>query len=72
LFQVAAHFEYVTINWNKVERDVTRILDMNRDGKLDEQDINYGLEKTVKVLSKNAPSGGAGFAGGFFLGFKKG
>mmetsp|Transcript_11871 Transcript_11871/g.21482 ORF Transcript_11871/g.21482 Transcript_11871/m.21482 type:complete len:133 (-) Transcript_11871:1213-1611(-) len=72
IFQVAAYFGYVTINWKKVESDFTKLVDVNKDGKADEKDLQKAMDSVNEVLSKNVPSGSAGFATGFYLGFKKG
>mmetsp|Transcript_11595 Transcript_11595/g.25060 ORF Transcript_11595/g.25060 Transcript_11595/m.25060 type:complete len:124 (+) Transcript_11595:337-708(+) len=72
IFQIAAYFDYVTINWDKVQRDLTRLVDVNKDGKIDKDDAGYALKKTGDILSSNMPAGTTGFAAGFALGFKKG
>lgn len=79
LFQTAAHFDYIKINWAKVEKDAMGTLDTNGDGKIDEKDGAVWMGKVLQILStdelagkaaKNATSGG--FAAAFLLGFKKG
>lgn len=79
LFQTAAHFQYITINWKKVESDVMKALDTNGDGKVDEKDAGIWLQKVLDVLATDeaagnaAKNGAAGsFAAAFMLGLRKG
>lgn len=79
LFQVAASYGYVTINWKKVEKDVMGVLDTNGDGKLDEQDAGVWLQKVLNVLATDEEQGTAAkntatgaFAGTFLLGLRRG
>ena len=39
LFQVAAYYGYVKVDMAKVERDFTAVLDVNKDGKVDQDDL---------------------------------
>ncbi|CAD7925060.1 unnamed protein product [Amoebophrya sp. A25] len=57
LFQVAASYGYVTINWKKVEKDCMNILDTNGDGKLDEKDAGVWLQKALNVLATDELEG---------------
>ncbi|CAD7928859.1 unnamed protein product [Amoebophrya sp. A120] len=79
LFQVAASYGYVTINWKKVENDVMKALDTNGDGKLDEKDAGVWLQKVLDVLANDELEGAAAkntatgaFAGTFLLGLRRG
>merc|ERR1712196_584345 len=38
IFQIAASYEYIKVNWKKIEADVMNALDTNNDGKVDEKD----------------------------------
>jgi len=79
LFQVAASYGYITVNWKKVESDVMSMLDTNGDGKLDEKDAGVWLQKVLQVLSNDEKEGDAAknsatgsFAAAFIMGLKKG
>eukprot|EP00397_Hematodinium_sp_SG-2012_P045258 GEMP01050767.1.p1 GENE.GEMP01050767.1~~GEMP01050767.1.p1 ORF type:complete len:171 (+),score=38.77 GEMP01050767.1:121-633(+) len=79
MFQTAAHYEYITINWKKVEKELTSIADTNKDGKIDEKDLGQWYMKALEILSTDdskglaAKNGAAGsFAVGFLYGFRKG
>jgi len=79
LFQVAASYGYVTINWKKVEKDVMTALDTNGDGKVDEKDAGIWLQKVLDVLANDELEGAAAkntatgaFAGTFLLGLRRG
>ena len=37
--QTLAHFDYVKINWPKVQEDFTRVVDADGDGKLTKEDV---------------------------------
>lgn len=79
LFQVAASYGYITVNWKKVEKDVMTAIDTNGDGKVDEKDVGVWMQKALSVLSneedkgiatKNSATGG--FLGGFLYGLRLG
>ncbi|CAK9043619.1 unnamed protein product [Durusdinium trenchii] len=72
LQQALAYQGYVTVNWSKVEKDLTEVLDVNKDGKLDAGDVNEGYTKVLKVLQSNTAGLSGGFAGGFLLGVRLG
>lgn len=79
LFQVAASYGYITVNWKKVEEDVMGALDTNNDGKVDDKDAAFMLSKVMTILSNDELEGSAAknsatgaFAGSFLLGLKKG
>jgi len=68
LFQAASWPGYVQVHWDKIERDVTHILDWNKDGKLDSKDAKGFFKSAINNLTSNMGSSSAGFAGGFLLG----
>lgn len=79
IFQLAATYDYVKINWKKVEDDVMSFLDTNKDGKVDEKDLGIFLQKLMAILSNDQAAGEAaknagvgGFAAMFLYGVKKG
>ena len=53
-----------------VRKDLTAMLDMNKDGKFDAGDVNIGYGKVLKVLQNNTVGLSGGFAGGFLLGVR--
>eukprot|EP00930_Biecheleria_cincta_P078174 TRINITY_DN65585_c0_g1_i1.p1 TRINITY_DN65585_c0_g1~~TRINITY_DN65585_c0_g1_i1.p1 ORF type:complete len:181 (+),score=53.42 TRINITY_DN65585_c0_g1_i1:51-545(+) len=72
LQQGLAYQGYITVNWNKVEQDMIRVLDVNGDGKFDQKDMESGYLKTLSVLQQNTAGMSGGFAGGFLLGVRYG
>lgn len=63
---------YITINYEKFERDVRSLLDVNKDGKVDLADYNLLSARTVAMLSDNSAGTMSGLAAGFALGLKTG
>jgi hypothetical protein len=47
------------------------ILDFNKDGKVDQEDVELGYNQITKVLAFNLPAGG-GFGAGFIGGLRTG
>merc|ERR1711879_279105 len=70
--QGLAYMNYITINWPAVEKDLTALLDVNKDGKVDEKDLQSGYLLALKVLQGNSLAASGGFGAGFLLGVKKG
>eukprot|EP00586_Coscinodiscus_wailesii_P017629 CAMPEP_0172503892 /NCGR_PEP_ID=MMETSP1066-20121228/173430_1 /TAXON_ID=671091 /ORGANISM="Coscinodiscus wailesii, Strain CCMP2513" /LENGTH=209 /DNA_ID=CAMNT_0013279823 /DNA_START=173 /DNA_END=802 /DNA_ORIENTATION=- len=67
LLQSLSYAGYIDIDYERAEKDLTNILDMNNDGKVDEEDAKELMDKVVEVLSFNLPAGsgfGVGFVGG--------
>jgi FUN14 domain-containing protein 1 len=69
VMQVLAYMGYITVNYDKVERDVFKALDTNKDESLDARDWQCIHEKAREVLSDNIPCG-SGFTTGFWLGMR--
>merc|ERR1719359_1670203 len=72
LFQAAAVQGYINVNWDKVEKDFTFLLDSNGDGKLDEKDARVMLLKTAGYLTQETGYSAGGFLGGMLIGIRKG
>mmetsp|Transcript_19247 Transcript_19247/g.57813 ORF Transcript_19247/g.57813 Transcript_19247/m.57813 type:complete len:168 (+) Transcript_19247:66-569(+) len=72
LQQGLAYQGYITVNWDKVEKDLTQLLDVNKDGKVDVKDLDHGYAMVLKVLQHNAYSVSGGFGAGFLYGIRKG
>ena len=67
--QVMANHGYVTVHWDKIEKDWKGGLDKNGDGKVDTSDFGSQYDQVVKVLESGVP-GAAGFSAGFLLGLR--
>mmetsp|Transcript_50851 Transcript_50851/g.145316 ORF Transcript_50851/g.145316 Transcript_50851/m.145316 type:complete len:151 (+) Transcript_50851:1-453(+) len=72
LQQALAYKGYVTVNWPAVERDLTCLLDLNKDGVVDAKDLNHSYVLALRVLQHNALPISSGFGAGFLYGVKKG
>ncbi|GMH77463.1 hypothetical protein TrST_g9209 [Triparma strigata] len=65
--QAAAYSGYLDVKWNKVQEDVTKLVDADGDGKLTQKDVLVYWKKIKHVMTFNLPSSG-GFGVGFLLG----
>eukprot|EP00747_Dinoflagellata_sp_TGD_P167716 gnl/TRDRNA2_/TRDRNA2_192664_c0_seq1.p1 gnl/TRDRNA2_/TRDRNA2_192664_c0~~gnl/TRDRNA2_/TRDRNA2_192664_c0_seq1.p1 ORF type:complete len:173 (+),score=47.98 gnl/TRDRNA2_/TRDRNA2_192664_c0_seq1:86-604(+) len=72
LQQTLAYFDYVSMNWPKIEKDMMMILDTNKDGKIDDKDFSVYYLQVLKVLQGNQMPCAGGFTAGFLYGVKKG
>ena len=72
LFQLAAYNGYITIDWEMVKRDVTKLFDADGDGEIDSNDMQHWLDWTIVVLTHNTGGTSVGFAAGFLAGFTRG
>eukprot|EP01138_Halocafeteria_seosinensis_P014441 gb/GECG01014742.1/.p1 GENE.gb/GECG01014742.1/~~gb/GECG01014742.1/.p1 ORF type:complete len:197 (+),score=16.47 gb/GECG01014742.1/:1-591(+) len=71
-FQIARHQGLVeNPDWQRIEKEITRRLDADGDGKITNADLRHHYHQVVEFLGFGLPSGAA-FAGGFFLGIKLG
>ncbi|KAI8618417.1 FUN14 family-domain-containing protein, partial [Chytriomyces sp. MP71] len=61
----------ISINWKKIEEQVTKKLDFDGDGKLTVGDFKLVGLRFVHNLSRDLPSAGS-FSAAFFLGFRYG
>ncbi len=66
--QVLAYLGYISIDYNKLEQDASKVLDVNGDGKVDEKDLEGLWSKVQSVLAFHLPQAGS-FATGLALGF---
>ena len=55
--------------YTKLEKDLLKVFDVNKDGKIDEKDYSFATERIVKLMKENGLGSGAGFAAGFKLAF---
>lgn len=67
--QTLSYNGFVTVNYDKMEREAEKMLDFNKDGKTDAQDMLLAYGQMEKVLGYNMPSGG-GFAAGLVMGLR--
>ncbi|KAA8495993.1 FUN14 domain-containing protein 1 [Porphyridium purpureum] len=72
LFQVAAYYDIITINWDKLQGGVMGTLDLDKDGDFDHDDMKLGVQKAIAILSNHMPATTTGFGAGFLLGLKRG
>eukprot|EP00316_Scyphosphaera_apsteinii_P026154 CAMPEP_0119308644 /NCGR_PEP_ID=MMETSP1333-20130426/11687_1 /TAXON_ID=418940 /ORGANISM="Scyphosphaera apsteinii, Strain RCC1455" /LENGTH=122 /DNA_ID=CAMNT_0007312461 /DNA_START=90 /DNA_END=458 /DNA_ORIENTATION=- len=63
-------FNYITINYKKVERDILTLLDLNKDGKVDMSDYQFISARLADSLVNNQAPMFGGFGAGFAVGFK--
>lgn len=69
--QTLANFGYINVDHSQISDDFSKALDLNQDGKVDQEDANIAYEKTLNALQLNLPAGG-GFAAGFIGGLRSG
>lgn len=62
---------YIVVDQAKIEEDFNRFVDINKDGKIDTNDLQAIYDKVYQVLNYNMPSG-SGFAAGLILGLRSG
>lgn len=72
LQQSLAYLEYVNVNWPKVNKDLTQLFDMNKDGVIDVNDFSAGQNLAVKVLKTNPEYVSGSFTAGLLYGMKRG
>jgi len=71
-FQTASYVGYVKVDWEKLEKDSTKLFDLNKDGVVDNKDMTIGSNMVMDVLLNETGSALTGFGGGFVLGVRKG
>ena len=67
--QALAYNGYANLDQEKIKNDVEKVMDLNRDGKIDHQDAKIAIERLNGALSFNMPAGG-GFTAGLLMGLK--
>eukprot|EP00320_Phaeocystis_rex_P020390 CAMPEP_0119058380 /NCGR_PEP_ID=MMETSP1178-20130426/2732_1 /TAXON_ID=33656 /ORGANISM="unid sp, Strain CCMP2000" /LENGTH=153 /DNA_ID=CAMNT_0007039313 /DNA_START=44 /DNA_END=505 /DNA_ORIENTATION=- len=60
---------FITIDFPKIEKQVLTMLDMNKDGKLDESDYKFVSQRALTVLEDNGMVASGAFIAGFAYGF---
>ncbi|KAF4684865.1 hypothetical protein FOZ60_007173 [Perkinsus olseni] len=71
-FQAAAQAGYVNVNWDAVQRDVMKGLDMDGDGEVTEMDAREAVVRAVNYLYGEYRIAAGSFMAGFVLGVRKG
>ncbi|CAM9906026.1 unnamed protein product [Scytosiphon promiscuus] len=69
--QLLSYMGYIELDYDKIEGEVMGSLDLDKDGKVDTNDIQELWNRTMKVLSYNLPTG-SGFVAGALLGARMG
>lgn len=69
--QTLAYSGYVEVDHGKLKKDIEGMMDLNKDGKVDTEDLNKASEDIMEVLSFGLPAG-AGFGAGFIFGLRQG
>ena len=69
--QTLAYSGYVEVDHGKLKKDIEGIMDLNKDGKIDKEDLDKASEDIMEVLQFGLPAG-AGFGAGFIFGLKQG
>lgn len=69
--QTLQYYGYIKVDHAKFQDDFNRALDLNKDGKVDQDDAKLAYGKIQEVLQYSLPAGG-GFAGGFAAGLRRG
>ena len=67
--QALSYSGYVHVDYNKMRADVVKVLDLNQDGKLDQDDLTLFHDQAMEVLTYYV-SAGSGFGAGFYAGVR--
>ncbi|CEM25376.1 unnamed protein product [Vitrella brassicaformis CCMP3155] len=67
--QLLAHQGYITIDWDRAERDFNSLFDRDQDGRISSQDVRDLFGRLGSFLSYGLPSA-SGFGVGFYLALK--
>lgn len=60
---------YMQVNYDKLEKEANKVLDVNHDGKVDAKDAEAAYAQLQKVLGYHMPTGG-GFGAGLLMGLR--
>lgn len=71
VLQTLSYQGYVTVDHNRLKKEVEGYLDFNKDGKIDQADGEIATKKVMEVLQFNLPAG-SGFGVGFIGGLRSG
>mmetsp|Transcript_18666 Transcript_18666/g.24492 ORF Transcript_18666/g.24492 Transcript_18666/m.24492 type:complete len:91 (+) Transcript_18666:318-590(+) len=69
--QTLSYSGYIQVDHATIKKDVENFMDLNKDGKVDEEDGKEAMNKLMEVFEYNLPSG-SGFGVGFLGGLRSG
>eukprot|EP00599_Poterioochromonas_sp_BG-1_P003078 CAMPEP_0173149420 /NCGR_PEP_ID=MMETSP1105-20130129/10318_1 /TAXON_ID=2985 /ORGANISM="Ochromonas sp., Strain BG-1" /LENGTH=188 /DNA_ID=CAMNT_0014064289 /DNA_START=146 /DNA_END=712 /DNA_ORIENTATION=- len=69
LIQSLSYSGLIKVDYEGVQEKIEQLLDLNKDGKVDMDDVKYAQNKIIDVLEYNMPAGG-GFSAGLIAGFR--
>eukprot|EP00428_Durinskia_dybowskii_P079019 CAMPEP_0170361404 /NCGR_PEP_ID=MMETSP0117_2-20130122/3788_1 /TAXON_ID=400756 /ORGANISM="Durinskia baltica, Strain CSIRO CS-38" /LENGTH=162 /DNA_ID=CAMNT_0010615767 /DNA_START=117 /DNA_END=605 /DNA_ORIENTATION=+ len=69
IVQAMSYNGYIKVNYDGIQQDIENFLDLNKDGKVDAKDAEFGFNRIKDVLEYNMPSGG-GFSAGLMMGLR--
>lgn len=69
--QSLSYSGYITVDHDRMKKEVEGWMDLNKDGKVDVEDSKIAYKKVLSVLEYNMPGGG-GFVAGFVGGIRSG
>lgn len=67
--QFLSYNNYIIINYDKIEKDITKQLDLNDDGKIDKDDLILYFYKIKNILELNLPKS-CGYSTGLIFGLR--
>lgn len=67
--QTLSYNGYMQVNYDRIQKEMDKVLDLNHDGKVDEKDAQVAYDKVHTVLSYHMPTGG-GFSAGLLMGLR--
>lgn len=71
LLQSLSYGGYIKINFERMNEDFNKLMDLDNDDDFDQDDAQELLNRIYNVLSYNIPAG-SGFGTGFFMGLRSG
>ncbi|CAM9560221.1 unnamed protein product [Discosporangium mesarthrocarpum] len=69
--QALSYYGVIDVKWKKVGEKAKNMMDADKDGKVDKEDVKIFWRRLKDALTKNLPAGG-GFSGGFVAGMYSG
>ena len=69
IMQTLAYNGFMSVNYDKMQKEAEKVLDVNHDGKVDMKDAEMAYANVQKVLGYHMPTGG-GFASGLLVGLR--
>eukprot|EP01038_Epipyxis_sp_PR26KG_P013455 gene13455-18047_t len=67
--QTLSYSGYLDVKYDKLQTEAEKVLDLNKDGKVDMKDAEYAIDNIQKILGFHMPTGG-GFATGLLMGLR--